>query len=112
MPGHAGEGMLRITVVDDGAEQKWILQGRLTKDSVHELLSIWQTSGNHRCERTVIVDLNDVVAIDQSGERVLAMMIEQEARLLTSGLYTRHLVEDLKVRIGRGEFAAYKQKIH
>ena len=44
------------------------------------------------------MDLNEVTSIDKSGEEALAMMAEDGATFVASGVYTRHLVEQL----GRG----------
>ena len=87
--------MLRITVKEIGAEQRWVLQGRLTKDSVPELISNWQADRNRSSSYERVVDLNEVTVIDKSGEEVLLMMIDEGARFVASGLYTKHLLQSL-----------------
>jgi hypothetical protein len=90
--------MLRITVKEIANEQRWVLQGRLTKDSVPELVSNWQAARDRpsACDR--VVDLNEVTVIDKSGEEVLSMMIGEGARFVASGLYTKHLLQTLHER--------------
>lgn len=39
-----GKEMLRITVKENGLEQTWILQGRLNRQSIPELVSNWRAS--------------------------------------------------------------------
>jgi ABC-type transporter Mla MlaB component len=90
--------MLRITVVENALEDKWILQGRLTKCSVAELLSSWRASTDHLPERRRIVDLNEVTSIDKSGEGALLMMIRGGATVVAGGVYTKHLIEELQAR--------------
>jgi ABC-type transporter Mla MlaB component len=85
--------MLRITITENALEQTWILQGRLTKRSVAELLASWKAQPADRCR---IVDLNEVTSIDKSGEEVLLMMVHDGARFVASGVYTRHLLEQLQ----------------
>jgi hypothetical protein len=90
--------MLRITVKEIAAEQRWILQGRLTKSSVPELVSNWQAARDRSSACNRVVDLNEVTVIDKSGEEVLSMMIDEGARFVASGLYTKHLLQTLHER--------------
>ena len=90
--------MLRITVKENAFEQRWVLQGRLTKHSIAELLSSWRVACDHPSARSRIVDLNEVTVIDKSGEEVLAMMIAEGAKFVATGLYTKHLLEALHER--------------
>jgi anti-anti-sigma regulatory factor len=87
--------MLRITVKEIGTEQRWVLQGRLTKNSVPELVSNWQAVRDRPSACNRIVDLNEVTVIDKSGEEVLSMMISDGAKFVANGLYTKHLLETL-----------------
>jgi hypothetical protein len=88
--------MLRTTVVEDAAEERWILQGRLTKQSIAELVSSWRAS-TARPTRRRIVDLNEVTYIDKSGEEALSMM-HDGATFVASGVYTCHLLDQLQAR--------------
>jgi hypothetical protein len=90
--------MLRITVVDDAAEERWILQGRLTKRSIGELVSSWRASTARPVTRRRIVDLNEVTSIDKSGEEALSMMVHDGAIFVASGVYTRHLLDQLQAQ--------------
>jgi hypothetical protein len=92
------ENMFRITVVENALEERWVLQGQLTKRSVTELISSWRASKARPSTRSRIVDLNEVTSIDKSGEEALAMMAEDGATFVASGVYTRHLVEQLGAR--------------
>lgn len=91
--------MLRITVVDSPAEEKWILQGQLTGDFASELSANWRVSLDRCSDRLRIVDLSDVTMIDKRGEEVLLTMICQRASFVTTGLYTPHLLEELRARV-------------
>src|ERR1700739_2319490 len=59
--------MFRITVIDNPAEEKWILQGHLTGEFASELNANWQMSLARCSERPRIVDLSDVTLIDKNG---------------------------------------------
>ena len=95
--------MLRITVKEIGAEQRWVLQGRLTRNSVPELISNWRAARDRPSASNRVVDLNEVTVIDKSGEEVLSMMIGEGAKFVANGLYTKHLLETLHERIGNSQ---------
>jgi len=90
--------MLRITVVESALEDRWILQGRLTKCSVDELISSWRASTACPSGRRRILDLDKVTSIDKSGEEALSMIMRDGATVVASGVYTRHLLDELRTR--------------
>jgi hypothetical protein len=92
--------MLRITVTEGASEQRWVLQGRLTGNSVEELTTNWRTNRQNRSPaESCIVDLNEIISIDKDGEQVLLMMIRDGAKFVATGLYTKHLLESLSGQI-------------
>jgi hypothetical protein len=90
--------MLRITVKEKGSEQRWTLQGRLTKECIAELVSNWRAARSRPSAGNRIVDLNEITVIDKSGEEVISMMIGEGATFVATGLYTKHLLEELRER--------------
>ena len=90
--------MLRITVKERASEQRWILQGRLTKECVDELVFSWRAARSRPSAESRIVDLNEITVIDKSGEEVLSMMIGEGTKFVATGLYTKHLLEALRIR--------------
>jgi hypothetical protein len=88
--------MLRITVVESALEDRWVLQGTLTKCSVAELISSWRSATACPSGRRRIVDLDKVTSIDKSGEEVLSMIMREGATVVASGVYTRHLLAELR----------------
>ena len=91
--------MLRISVTASTREERWILQGRLTKCTVAELVKNWRMPPANSLARQRIVDLTQVTSIDKSGEEVLLIMIRDGAEFVAGGLYTTHLLEALKAGI-------------
>jgi hypothetical protein len=89
---------LSITVREIAPEQHWILCGRLTDYSAAEVLSNWHASKDPKSVDRRVIDLDGVTVIDRSGERVLAMMIQDGARF--GGIYARHLLAALQERTG------------
>jgi hypothetical protein len=92
--------MLRITVKERASEQRWILQGRLTKECIDELVATWRAARRGPSAGNRIVDLNEITVIDKSGEEVLSMMIGEGTKFVATGLYTKHLLEALRIRTG------------
>jgi hypothetical protein len=90
--------MLRITVVENPEGEKWILQGQLTGEFASELSTTWRSSLDRSSDRLRIVDLSEVTSIDRNGEEILRRMIHQGARCVATGIYTRHLLEELQAR--------------
>jgi hypothetical protein len=43
-----------------------------------------------------VVDLSEVTSIDERGQALLAELKDEGAEFLARGVYTRHLVENLK----------------
>ena len=90
--------VLRITIVDESSEQRWVLQGRISGPWVAQLRSNWKksTAANGQVKR--VVDLNGVTLVDLDGEKVLAAMMKDGAEFVASGVYMKHLVETLEKR--------------
>jgi ABC-type transporter Mla MlaB component len=89
-------GMLRITIAETVTEQKWTLEGRLVQPWISELKSTWTRTETARRERKCIVDLTGVTFIDKSGEKVLAELCKEGAKLIATGIYTRHVVDNIE----------------
>ena len=94
--------MLKITFSETPAEEKWILHGRLIHPWVQEFRACWRK--NHRADvrRACVVDLNEVTFIDKSGERLLRLLARNGAQFTASGIYIKHILEQLNVRRKRG----------
>ncbi len=88
-------GMLRITIAETLSEQKWTVEGRLVQPWVSELKSCWTQTEPARRERKCVVDLTGVTFIDKSGESALTELCEQGAELIATGVYTRHVVQNI-----------------
>jgi hypothetical protein len=90
--------MLKISMNETPTEEKWILCGRLTAPWVREFKINWKKNHRSGNGRTCIVDLDQITFIDKSGERFLRHLLKQGAQLMASGVYTRHVLENLAAR--------------
>jgi hypothetical protein len=92
--------MLKINFSETAAEEKWILYGRLTDPWVREFRACWRKNHRRDVERACIVDLNEVTFIDKCGERLLRMLVRRGAQFTASGIYTRHILEQINAARG------------
>jgi anti-anti-sigma regulatory factor len=93
--------VLRTTILEESAEQRWALQGRLSGPWVALLRSDWEKSHCKGGTRRCVVDVSGVTFVDLEGERVLAAMMNDGAEFIASGVYTKHLLEMLERRSQR-----------
>jgi anti-anti-sigma regulatory factor len=90
--------VLRTTILEESAEQRWTLQGRLSGPWVAHLKSDWEKSHCKSGKRKCVVDVSAVTFVDLEGERVLAAMMNDGAEFIASGVYTKHMLEMLERR--------------
>jgi outer membrane protein TolC len=93
--------MLKISFSEIPTEEKWILEGRLTEPWVRELRTSWKRNHRTAKERACIVDLKEITFIDKSGERLLRTMVKERAQCIASGIYIKHILENLTTK-GKG----------
>jgi hypothetical protein len=88
--------MLKITNSATIDEDRWILSGQLAGLWVTELHSNWDQIRDRSCGRRCVIDLSDVTLIDQRGEGLLGRLRDEGAQFVATGVYTRHLLENLR----------------
>jgi anti-anti-sigma regulatory factor len=93
--------VLKITIVETATERRWIVQGSLLGPWVSELRTNWKRAHKTQDIRACTIDLNDVTSIDKSGERLLRAMSKKGAQLLATGMYVKHVLEQVRDATGR-----------
>ena len=88
--------MLRITNRVNVNEERWILAGQLAGPWVEELRSNWDQVRDRSRARRYVIDLSDVTCVDESGEGLLGELRDEGAEFVAKGVYTNHLLENLK----------------
>jgi outer membrane protein TolC len=81
--------MLKISFSETPAEEKWILEGRLSGAWVRELRASWKKNRQTDRKRACIVDLKEVT---------FRALRNESAQFISGGCYVQHIVERLKVR--------------
>ena len=90
--------MFRISIEQTSSEERWIIQGRLAAAFAAELDAAWNSSLEKNPLLSRVVDLCGVVLIDRRGQEVLRKMLCQDAEFIAFGVYTKHLLEQLRAR--------------
>jgi len=93
--------MLKISFSETPSEERWVLHGRLIGPWVRELRACWKKNHHRDEQRACIVDLNEITFVDKSGERLLRAMVRERAQCIASGIYIKHILENLTTK-GKG----------
>ena len=90
--------MLKITVIENGREQRLKVEGKLAEPCLSELESAWDHVRGASGNRPIVVDLSGVTLINSKGESALMAMIAGGAHLTAKGLYSEFVVKQLMNR--------------
>lgn len=88
--------MLKVTILESPAEQRFVVEGKLTEPSASELESAWESARDTRRGRRCVVDLSDTTFIDRSARRLLMVMCREGVRFIAKGPYVRHFIKQLR----------------
>jgi anti-anti-sigma regulatory factor len=88
--------MLKVTVLNGGAECIRKVEGRLFSPWVPELESAWEEAQQAASGKKVTVDLSGTAFIDSNQKVILTNTIAHGAKLVARRIYNRHIVEELK----------------
>ena len=93
--------MLKISIVDNRTQCRLVLEGRLVAPWVAELRTAWRTAKADCDGRELVIDMENVTVVSQEAENTLMQMMNEGARCLSSGVLTRHVLQQLKRRCKR-----------
>jgi len=86
--------VIRITSHNESATTGLVLEGKLAGGCVDELDKCWQLASS--TQTGLLVDLTSVSFIDDRGKQLLTKMHETGAKLVSSSLMSRCLIEELE----------------
>ncbi len=87
--------MLRMTMEDNAAGRRLIIEGRLTGVWAGEAERYWKSLLASPKRMVAVADVRDVVAIDVAGKALLQEMHRRGVRLATSGCLMNSVVADI-----------------
>ncbi len=90
--------MLKVTVFSGGAECRITVAGTLFSPWASELEPAWERAQQTASGKKIAVDLSGITFIDSNGKAVLTNVIGQGTKLVATGIYNQHIVEELKSR--------------
>ena len=93
--------MLKISVVDTRTQRRLVLEGRLVAPWVAEVKTAWKRAKADCDGRELVIDMENVMVVSQEAENTLMQMMNDGARFRSSGVLTRHVLQQLKRRCKR-----------
>ncbi len=88
--------VLRITVVEDSNQTRFVVEGKLMGECVRELEKCWHAVGSKHADKSILVDLSSVSFIDDGAKKLLADMHCKGIAFVATGLLPRCLIQELE----------------
>jgi len=88
--------MLRITVTKEPKATRFVVEGKLTGDSVSEFEKCWRSAQLQSSAPEMLVDLSSVTFIDTCGKQLLCRMREKGIKLVACGLLPKAFIEEIE----------------
>lgn len=89
------ELMLKISIVDNGAERRLVLEGALIPPSVLDLRTAWLRACAGRQGRRIVLVFRNVTYISAEGEAALWELMNRGVRFSSRGVLTKHALQQL-----------------
>lgn len=88
--------MLRITIQENDKAVEITLEGRVTGPWVAELGRVWVETAPQLGQRTLSIDLRNVIFADAEGKQVLRdIYAHTHARLIANSPWAQYLAEEI-----------------
>jgi hypothetical protein len=87
--------MLKISIVDSGAERRLVLEGALIPASLMDLRTAWLRASVGRQGRRIVLVFRNVTQISAEGEAALWELMNRGVRFSSGELPTRHVLQQL-----------------
>jgi len=92
----AGQDTLKITIQNGEKEIGITLEGRVAGPWVAELSRVWMETAPQLANRTLFIDLRNVIYADALGKQVLREIYAQtHARLIANSPWAQYLAEEI-----------------
>jgi hypothetical protein len=92
--------MLKISIVDSGAERRLVLEGALISSSVMDLRTAWLRARAGRQGRRIVLVFRNVTDISAEGEAALWEMMNRGVRFSSGEVPTKHALQQLMRKNG------------
>jgi hypothetical protein len=92
--------MLKISVLDTLTQRRLVLEGALLPPWVEELNAACERAGEGLKGRQLVIDMTNLTAISPEGENALLQLMHEGVRLRSTGVFTKHVAQQLARRRG------------
>jgi hypothetical protein len=92
--------MLKISIVDSGAERRLVLEGALIPPSVIDLRTAWLRACAGKQGRRIVLVFRNITSISAEGEAALWDLMNRGVRFSSGGLPTKHGLQQLVKKNG------------
>jgi anti-anti-sigma regulatory factor len=99
--------VLKISIIDTPSQRRFLLEGKLITPWAAELRSVCGKSAADADDRELVIDVRNVTAISEDGEKVLVELLNQGAKF-RCGVFTKHVLKQLARRT-HGNFRETKR---
>lgn len=90
--------VLKISILDTPNQCRLMLEGRLIAPWAAELRNARKAAQAHLHGRTLVIDLKNLTAISEDGEKALLELLNEGITIRCSGVFTKHVLKQLARR--------------
>jgi hypothetical protein len=90
--------MFRISIVDELAQRKLVVEGRLSGPWVAEFRTTCRNVKRDLEGRRLVIDLSSLTVISREGEDAIVDVMKEGAKFSCNGVLTRHVLKRLARR--------------
>jgi hypothetical protein len=90
--------MLKISIVEARNKRRLLVEGRLIAPWSAELISACNTARESLDGRELLVELNNITAINQEGENGLIALMNEGVQFRGRGVFTKQVLRQLARR--------------
>jgi hypothetical protein len=87
--------MLKVSIIDSGAQRRLVLEGALVPPWLMELRTAWLRASAGKRGRRIVLVFRNVTQISAEGETALWELMNRGVRFSSGELPTRHVLHQL-----------------
>jgi len=87
--------MLKVSIVDSGAERRLVLEGELISSSLINLRIAWLKACSGRQGRRIVLVFKQVTHISAEGEAALWVLMNRGVRISSGEAQAKHVLQQL-----------------
>jgi hypothetical protein len=91
--------MLKISIVENRAQRRLVLEGKLIAPWAAELRPACEKAKADLGDRELVVEVKNLTAINQAGENVLLELMREGVKFRGRGVFTKHLLKELTRKV-------------